>query len=71
PACTALGCEPAGGKCEVDGNGERYCKWDSLCGTCPTGAFCKTVPSEYNSAAQVPYCTCPQGYGLTATKCVA
>ncbi|CAI7912557.1 unnamed protein product [Closterium sp. NIES-54] len=70
PACDALGCGP-GGKCEVDQNGERYCKWDSLCGTCPTGAFCKTVPSEYNSTAQVPYCTCPQGYGLTATKCVA
>ncbi|CAI5514431.1 unnamed protein product [Closterium sp. Naga37s-1] len=27
PACAALDCEPVGGTCEVDGNGERYCKW--------------------------------------------
>ncbi|CAI5512318.1 unnamed protein product, partial [Closterium sp. Naga37s-1] len=24
--CDALGCQP-GGKCVVDENGERYCKW--------------------------------------------
>ncbi|CAI5485248.1 unnamed protein product, partial [Closterium sp. Naga37s-1] len=70
PACAALGCEP-GGKCEVDGNGERYCKWDSPCGACPTGATCKTVPLERNVSVQVPYCECPAGYGMTATECVA
>ncbi|CAI5458186.1 unnamed protein product [Closterium sp. Yama58-4] len=71
PACAALGCEPAGGTCEVDGNGKRYCKWDSPCGACPTGATCKTVPASSNSSVQVPYCACPKGFGMTATKCVA
>ncbi|CAI5517679.1 unnamed protein product, partial [Closterium sp. Naga37s-1] len=66
PACAALGCEPAGGKCEKDKNGERYCKWDSLCGPCPSGATCKT----YESDPPYPYCSCPSGYGMTATSCV-
>ncbi|CAI7896782.1 unnamed protein product [Closterium sp. NIES-54] len=70
PACAALGCEPVGGTCEVDGNGERYCKWDSPCGICPTGATCKTVAATFNSAVPVPYCACPQGFGITASKCV-
>ncbi|CAI5467143.1 unnamed protein product [Closterium sp. Yama58-4] len=70
PACDALSCEP-GGKCVVDGNGERYCKWDSSCGVCPTGATCKTVPARYYPSVQVPYCACPQGFGITETKCVA
>ncbi|CAI5458191.1 unnamed protein product, partial [Closterium sp. Yama58-4] len=70
PACDALGCEP-GGKCEVDGNGERYCKWDSPCGACPTGATCKTVPATNKPSVQVPYCACPEGYNITATQCVA
>ncbi|CAI5960980.1 unnamed protein product [Closterium sp. NIES-65] len=92
PACEALGCEP-GGKCEVDQNGERYCKWastphkelhshttlhpspshprDSPCGTCPSGATCKTVPGTDFPQLQVPYCECPQGFGMTATECVA
>ncbi|CAI5977030.1 unnamed protein product, partial [Closterium sp. NIES-64] len=72
PACAALGCEPVGGKCEVDGNGERYCKWDSPCGSCPTGATCKTVPATSNSGVpvQLPYCACPDGYGMTETSCV-
>ncbi|CAI5534148.1 unnamed protein product [Closterium sp. Naga37s-1] len=69
PACAALGCEP-GGTCEVDENGERYCKWDSPCGTCPTGATCKTVPAYSNNSVQVPYCECPAGYGMTSTECV-
>ncbi|CAI5988007.1 unnamed protein product [Closterium sp. NIES-64] len=68
-ACDALGCQP-GGKCVVDENGERFCQWDSPCGACSTGATCKTVPASDNSGVQVPYCACPQGYGITATKCV-
>ncbi|CAI5514436.1 unnamed protein product, partial [Closterium sp. Naga37s-1] len=70
PACDALGCGP-GGKCEVDQNGERYCKWDSPCGICPAGATCKTVPAKYYPSVPVPYCACPQGSGITETKCVA
>ncbi|CAI5458185.1 unnamed protein product [Closterium sp. Yama58-4] len=68
-ACEALGCEP-GGTCVLDETGERYCKWDSPCGACPTGATCKTVPSTQDSSVQVPYCACPDGYGMTPTKCV-
>ncbi|CAI5458203.1 unnamed protein product, partial [Closterium sp. Yama58-4] len=77
PACAALGCEPDG-TCEVDQNGGRYCKWASPCGTCPTGATCKTVLETEDSdftlwhpdLAQVPYCECPQGFGMTPTECV-
>ncbi|CAI5458192.1 unnamed protein product, partial [Closterium sp. Yama58-4] len=69
-ACDALGCEPDG-TCVKDQNGERYCQWDSPCGSCPTGATCKTVPSKGSIVVQVPYCECPSGYGMTATECVA
>ncbi|CAI5485243.1 unnamed protein product, partial [Closterium sp. Naga37s-1] len=54
----------------------------SPCGACPTGATCKTVletdtrefqPSLWINGripAQVPYCDCPAGYGMTPTECV-
>ncbi|CAI5981523.1 unnamed protein product [Closterium sp. NIES-65] len=69
PACAALGCEPVGGKCEVDKNGERYCKWASPCGSCPVGATCKTYLKPSTNEL-LPYCSCPSGYGMTATSCV-
>ncbi|CAI5512321.1 unnamed protein product [Closterium sp. Naga37s-1] len=34
-------------------------------------ATCKTVPAKYYPSVQVPYCACPQGSGITETKCVA
>ncbi|CAI5984286.1 unnamed protein product, partial [Closterium sp. NIES-65] len=68
-ACDALKCEPDG-TCVKDQNGERYCQWDSPCGSCPTGATCKAVQSKGSIPIQVPYCECPSGYGMTATECV-
>ncbi|CAI5988059.1 unnamed protein product, partial [Closterium sp. NIES-64] len=68
PACAALACQP-GSKCAVDQNGGRYCQWPSLCGACPTGATCKTKLTS-DSTLSVPYCSCPDGYGITTTDCV-
>ncbi|CAI5534150.1 unnamed protein product [Closterium sp. Naga37s-1] len=59
-ACDVLKCEPDG-TCVKDQNGERYCQW----------ATCKAVASKGSIPIQVPYCECPQGYGMTATECVA
>ncbi|CAI7735849.1 unnamed protein product, partial [Closterium sp. NIES-54] len=70
PACAALGCEPDG-KCVVDQNGERSCLWDSLCGACPSGATCRTVGvASDNRVVDVPFCLCPEGYGMTPADCV-
>ncbi|CAI5460323.1 unnamed protein product [Closterium sp. Yama58-4] len=69
PACAALGCEPVGGKCELDKNRERYCKWASPCGSCPVGAICKNYLKPSTNEL-IPYCSCPSGYGMTATSCV-
>ncbi|CAI5503772.1 unnamed protein product, partial [Closterium sp. Naga37s-1] len=67
-ACSELGCEPDG-VC-VNTNGVRSCKWNSPCGTCPTGATCKTIhiPPYYD--VDVPHCECPTGYGMTPTECI-
>ncbi|CAI5530213.1 unnamed protein product, partial [Closterium sp. Naga37s-1] len=67
-ACAALGCEPDG-VCVISTNGVRSCKWNSPCGTCPTGATCKTVHTSFIEEADVPYCECPKGFGMTATEC--
>ncbi|CAI5485238.1 unnamed protein product, partial [Closterium sp. Naga37s-1] len=69
PACAALGCEPDG-KCVVGQDGTRSCQWASPCGACPTGATCKTVPAASNNSVPVPYCACPDGYGMTPTDCI-
>ncbi|CAI5514444.1 unnamed protein product, partial [Closterium sp. Naga37s-1] len=69
PACLAFGCG-SDGSCGVDPNGDYFCKWDSPCGACPTGASCETTPAESDSSVLAPYCVCPEGYGMTDTECV-
>ncbi|CAI7848660.1 unnamed protein product [Closterium sp. NIES-53] len=66
--CTVLACGPDG-TC-VNNNGVRSCKWISPCGTCPPGAFCRTTRATMLVEADVPFCMCPTGYGMTATGCI-
>ncbi|CAI5485211.1 unnamed protein product, partial [Closterium sp. Naga37s-1] len=52
------------GTCVVEQNGKLSCLY-SPCGDCPSGATCKSVPDEFNKNKPIPYCACPQGYGIT------
>ncbi|CAI5522608.1 unnamed protein product, partial [Closterium sp. Naga37s-1] len=67
--CFALGCSP-GGTCAKDNStGLLYCKWDTPCGRCPTGATCNTT-LEIMENSLAPYCVCPAGYGMTQDACI-
>ncbi|CAI5522606.1 unnamed protein product, partial [Closterium sp. Naga37s-1] len=66
--CLALGCSPGGTCLKQMGTNVRYCKWDSPCGNCPMGATCKTTPSKAGNP--IPYCVCPDGYGMTQDACI-
>ncbi|CAI7862340.1 unnamed protein product, partial [Closterium sp. NIES-53] len=50
--------------------GRYTCKWRSPCGSCPSGATCKTIRATSAVVADVPYCVCDAGYGMTTTGCV-
>ncbi|CAI5503743.1 unnamed protein product, partial [Closterium sp. Naga37s-1] len=67
PECDVLGCEPYG-RC-VYKNGTHSCQWDSVCGKCPMRADCVKVYTTTYEAADVPYCKCRRGYGLTSKGC--
>ncbi|CAI5459387.1 unnamed protein product [Closterium sp. Yama58-4] len=81
--CDAVNCGP-NGKCVRKENGDPTCacdpgfemppnelRCDSPCGTCPSGAACKTVHTSDDSPkqAEVLYCECPTGFGMTPTEC--
>ncbi|CAI5483567.1 unnamed protein product, partial [Closterium sp. Yama58-4] len=65
--CYMLGCEPEG-TCTAYYGG-FYCQWRSRCGSCPSGASCRTFYPP-SGGSSVPYCQCPGGYGMTSTGCV-
>ncbi|CAI5975270.1 unnamed protein product, partial [Closterium sp. NIES-64] len=67
--CYALGCG-LDGECVNDINGRLSCRWNSPCGSCPTGAVCKTIQVTTQVTATVPYCQCRSGYGMTSTGCI-
>ncbi|CAI5458232.1 unnamed protein product [Closterium sp. Yama58-4] len=56
PACAALACDHRDGTCVVEQN-------DSF----PAS---RALSDLFNEKKLVPYCACPQGYGITKTKCV-
>ncbi|CAI5458228.1 unnamed protein product [Closterium sp. Yama58-4] len=68
PAWVELGCD-RDGICVMDHKGQLSCLY-SPCDDCPSGATCMTFPDEFKDEKRIPYCACPQGYGITPTKCV-
>ncbi|GJP49251.1 hypothetical protein CLOM_g8490 [Closterium sp. NIES-68] len=42
----------------------------SPCGSCPSGATCRLTPAHNDVSLTVPYCACPNGYGMTPDACV-